>query len=157
MRNKNIQEDIDRIKSLMTEERLYGNLVTNKTITDEELIEEGWRDLLVGGLIVLTTLAGVGKLVHMNQEYKDSQKAKTEYYENILKDKFQNLSDEQLFDLGVEIQERFKPLAFTDDNPPTDDAFIGLARSYVQDGPQWFGVDAQGGLHLLDSKVIFNN
>ena len=36
--NKNINEEINRIKSLFTEERMYGNLVGDG---DQEVIEEG--------------------------------------------------------------------------------------------------------------------
>ena len=42
----NLNEELDRMKSLFTEERLYGNLVISKSINESELIKEGFFDFI---------------------------------------------------------------------------------------------------------------
>ena len=50
----------------------------------DETLDESLKNWLVGGLLTLTTLAGVGKVYQMDQQAKADRAKQTEYYNNVL-------------------------------------------------------------------------
>ena len=53
MKNKytTLEEEINRIKSLITEERLYGNLIDEETLSTKQLILENAPGRLIGDFL----------------------------------------------------------------------------------------------------------
>ena len=114
---------------------------------------EGLKDWLIKGLIVLTTLAGVGKVYQMDQKDKADQKAKIEYYNNVLGKEVNKMSEDDLFNLGAEINSKTKALQYSSSqNISQEDykaAIIDYANKYIKAHPDKFAVGADGGVYQI--------
>jgi hypothetical protein len=79
----------------------------------DETLEEGWKNWLIGGLITLSTLGGVGKVYQMDQQAKADRAKQTEYYNNVLSKEVTKMSEDDLFKLGADINDKTNALMYS--------------------------------------------
>jgi hypothetical protein len=117
-------------------------------------LDEGWKEWLLGGLITLSTLAGVGKVYQMEKEAETDRRAQVEYYHNILEKELDKMSDSDKENLGYIINEKTHDLAFGDEQMRTmtdedwEYTMSRYAEKYVRSHPNQFSVATDGsGVH----------
>ena len=121
-----------------------------KKLTEQQL-EESWKDWLAGGLIALSTLAGVGKVVQMDREAAEDKEQKQEYFDNVLAKAVQasQASDSkdlvtlanQLIDAKKIERPTIQPGNTAEEN---NTIFSRAAESYMRNNPQEFSVSLDG-------------
>ena len=137
---------MQKLAGVITESQ-YATLTQQLT---EQQLEEGWKEWLLGGLITLSTAAGVGKVVQMDREREADIKARTEYYEKFLEtplnDLFYQDENDQLFNLGVEISDKTGDIALLPTTSAEDARVIfrGYAMKYIRQHPEQFSVSVDG-------------
>jgi hypothetical protein len=121
---------------------------------NEDELDEGWKEWLLGGLITLSTLAGVGKVYQMEKEAETDRKAQVEYYHNILEKELDKMSDNDKEMLGYKINEKTRDLAFGDEQMRTmtdedwEYTMSRYAEKYIRSHPNQFSVATDGsGVH----------
>ena len=121
-----------------------------------ETLEEGWKNWLIGGLITLSTLGGVGKVYQMDQQAKADRAKQTEYYNNVLSKEVTKMSEDDLFKLGADINNKTNALMYSSEmaKEPNfqenfEKAMIGYARDYIKAHPNEFAVGVDGGIYAL--------
>lgn len=138
---------MQKLAGLITESH-YNNAMV---ILEDENIDEGLKDWLIKGMLILTTLAGVGKAYQMNQQSKEDQKAKTEYYNNVLGKEVNKMSDDDLFNLGAEINSKTKALQYSSNQNISQEDFksaiVDYAHKYIKAHPDKFAVGLDGGVY----------
>lgn len=118
-------------------------------ILEDENIDEGIKSWLIGGLIALTTIAGVGKGYQMNQKYQADEAAQTEYYNDVLSKELSKVKDENLSRLGLDINEKTRDISMAREFSPEESnkVFSDYAKKYMQQNPNEFSVGANGGIY----------
>jgi hypothetical protein len=122
----------------------------------DETLEEGWKNWLIGGLITLSTLGGVGKVYQMDQQAKADRAKQVEYYNNVLSKEVTKMSEDDLFKLGADINDKTNALMYSSEmaKEPNfqenfEKAMIGYARDYIKAHPNEFAVGVDGGIYAL--------
>ena len=113
---------------------------------ESELIEEGWKEWLAGGLIALSSVAGFYKL---DQEAQEDTRAKVEYSTQINKT-IDNMDEESVYNLITDFNSSDHGL--TDPNIDTGDDFerpYGTDDDHHDKGDfrtsdDFFGTDSTG-------------
>ena len=140
---------MQKLAGLITESQYNKAII----ILEDENIDEGIKDWIIKGLIVLTTLAGVGKVYQMDQQEKDDRAKKTEYYNNVLSKEVTKMSDDDLFNLGAEINSKTKALQYSSSQNISQEDFkstiIDYANKYIKAHPDKFAVGVDGGIYQI--------
>jgi ElaB/YqjD/DUF883 family membrane-anchored ribosome-binding protein len=143
---------MQKLAGLITESQYSKAIV----ILEDETIDEGIKDWIIKGLIVLTTLGGIGKVYQMDQAQKQDRKAQTEYYNNILSKEVTKMSEDDLFKLGADINSKTHALQYSSQmaKEPNfqenfEKAMIDYAQDYVKANPAKFAVGADGGIYQI--------
>ena len=122
-------------------------------ILEDDTLEEGLKNWLIAGLIALTTLGGIGKVVQMDQQAEKDNKARIEYYQKVVEPELKKYSEDDLVKLGAEIGQANKEIQFTSDqmNKMSNDEiysiYKGYAEKYIKNHPQEFSVGVNGGIY----------
>jgi len=121
--------------------------------THDETLDEGIRSWLLGGLLTLSTLAGIGKVYQMDQQAKEDRAKQTEYYQNVLSKEVTKMSDDDLFKLGTDIADKTGELRYSSSQDINPEMFKKIAIKYAQDytkaHPDQFAVGINGGIYQL--------
>ena len=126
------------------------------TILQEDLNEGKFASLLGSGLILISSLGGVGylakkgvdKVVAYNQEQSDKAEARTTYRDSVLTPAANKLMDDnEWLSLGGEINTQTKAISV---NPDIDSkyaemALIKYAKDFMKTTPQHIAVDYTNG------------
>jgi hypothetical protein len=117
----------------------------------DETLEEGWKSWILGGLMALTTIAGVGKVYKMDKQAEADKAKQTEYYNNVLNKEVTKMSEDDLFKLGSDISDKTGEMK---GNPNADATaykkmMIDYAHDYVKAHPNEFAVGVDGGIYAL--------
>ena len=118
-------------------------------ILEDDTLEEGWKNWLIGGLIALTTLGGIGKVVQMDQQAEKDNKARIEYYQKVVEPELKKYSEDDLVKLGAEIGQANKEISIrsTMSNDEIYSIYKGYAEKYIKNHPQEFSVGVNGGIY----------
>jgi hypothetical protein len=140
---------MQKLAGLITE----GQYTKSIIILEDETIDEGLKDWIIKGLIVLTTLGGIGKVYQMDQKAKEDRKAQIEYYDNVLSKEVSKMSDNDLFNLGAEINSKTKALQYSSNQDISQEdlksAIIDYANKYIKAHPNKFAVGVDGGIYQI--------
>ena len=117
----------------------------------DETLDEGWKSWILGGLMALTTLAGVGKVYKMDKQAEADKAKQTEYYNNVLNKEVTKMSEDDLFKLGSDISDKTGEMK---GNPNTDATtykkmMVDYAHDYIKAHPNEFAVGVDGGIYAL--------
>ena len=116
----------------------------------DETLEEGWKNWLMSGLITLSSLAGIGKVYQMDQQSQEDRAKQVEYYNNILSNEIDKLSDDDLSSIGYDINKITHDRATSPDSKLTpqeiSDAMASYAKEYMRARPNEFSVGQNGGI-----------
>jgi len=122
----------------------------------DETLEEGWKNWLIGGLITLSTLGGIGKVYQMDQQAKADRAKQIEYYDNVLSKEVTKMSEDDLFKLGADINDKTNALNYSSEmakEPNFSEHFhqtiIDYAKDYIKAHPNEFAVGVDGGIYAL--------
>jgi hypothetical protein len=143
-----MKKQLNEIKRM---QQLAG-IINESTLSQEEMLEEGFKEWLLAGLITLGTIAGGTKVYQMDKEAEADKAAQTEYYENILGKSLDKMDDTQKSELGDIINGKTKKLSLAPGSSMSSSDFSkalsNYADSYVKNHPSEFSVDAKdGSLH----------
>jgi hypothetical protein len=140
---------MQKLAGLITE----GQYTKSIIILEDETIDEGLKDWIIKGLIVLTTLGGIGKVYQMDQKAKEDRKAQIEYYDNVLSKEVSKMSDNDLFNLGAEINSKTKALQYSSSQDISQEdlksAIIDYANKYIKAHPNKFAVGVDGRIYQI--------
>lgn len=129
---------------------------TNKFqgIDENEILDEGLKQWIAGGLIALTTLGGVGKIYQLNQEKAANQQIEMKYYNDVLSDTVSKMSKEDLSKIGGDINEKTRDIALAREfsGEELTSVFSNYASKYIQGHAKEFGINANGGIQWLGTK-----
>lgn len=138
------------LKKFLVENKLTNN---SRVLAEQEQLEEGWKDWVLGGLLTISTLAGGTKLYQLDQQAQQDKAKQTEYLQKVIDPVLGKMSDEQKSDLGAEINDKTHKYALapgSDISPEQFSRTLGrYAEDYVKANPSYFGVTADGQVHLL--------
>lgn len=136
------------LKKFLVENKLTNN---SKILSEQEQLEEGWKDWVLGGLLTLSTLAGGTKLYQLDQQAQQDRAKQTEYVQKVLDPVLGRMSTEDLARLGAEINNHTHKFALNGSETPDqlNDMFSNYAKAYVSSSPSIFGVTADGQVHLI--------
>lgn len=138
------------LKKFLVENKLTTN---SRILSEQEQLEEGWKDWVLGGLLTLSTLAGGTKLYQMDKQAEADKAKQTEYFQKVVNPVLGKMSDEQLSDIGYELNKRTGKYVIAPGSTVTPEEFsetmTDYAKSYIEANPQMFGVTADGQVHLL--------
>ena len=122
----------------------------------DETLEESWKSWILGGLMALTTLAGIGKVYKMDKQAEADKAKQTEYYNNVLSKEVTKMSEDDLFSLGAKINDKTHALMYSSEmakEPNFQDnykkAMIDYAHDYIKAHPNEFAVGVDGGIYAL--------
>ena len=122
----------------------------------DETLDESLKSWLLGGLLTLTTLAGIGKVYQMDQQAKADRAKQTEYYNNVLSKEVTKMSEDDLFKLGADINSKTHALQYSSQmaKEPNfqenfEKAMIDYAQDYIKAHPNEFAVGIDGGIYAL--------
>lgn len=138
---------MQKLAGLITESQ-YSQTIT---ILEDETIDEGLKDWIIKGLIVLTSLGGIGKVYQMDQAQQQDKKAQIEYYQNVLSKEVNKMSDDDLFNLGSDIASKTGDMK-GDPSADTDTykkMMIDYAQDYTKAHPDKFAVGVNGGIYQI--------
>jgi hypothetical protein len=143
-----MKTQINEIKRM---QQLAG-IINESQLNEDEMIDEGFKEWVLAGLITLGTIAGGTKVYQMDKEAEADRKAQIEYYDNILSKSVEKMSDEQKSDLGAKINEKTKNLTVSSSSKITPTEFSKIlskyADDYIKSHPNEFSVSAKdGSLH----------
>jgi len=146
MKKQNLTEELNRMKVLAG----LINENINETEEIDEVLEEGLRSWIAGGLIALTTLAGVGKVYQLDKEHAENEKIEMKFYDDVLSGQVSKMNKEQLATLGAEINDKTHDLTWGKNysNEELNDILSNYASKYVKSHPKQFSVDTQGNLQF---------
>lgn len=117
----------------------------------DETLDEGWKSWILGGLMALTTLAGIGKVYKMDKQAEADKAKQTEYYNNVLSKEVTKMSEDDLFKLGTDIADKTGELKHSSDISPEmfKKIAIDYAHDYIKAHPNEFAVGVDGGIYAL--------
>ncbi len=122
-------------------------------ILEDDTLEEGLKNWLIAGLIALTTLGGIGKVVQMDQQAEKDNKSRIEYYQKVVEPELKKYSENDLVKLGAEINSKTHERSVKSDqmnkmsNDDIDAVYRGYAEKYIKSHPQEFSVGVNGGIY----------
>ena len=136
------------LRKFLVENKLTSN---SRILSEQEQLEEGWKDWVLGGLLTLSTLGGGAKLYQLDKQAEQDRAKQTEYVQKVLDPVLGKMNTTQLAELGAEINNHTHKFALNGSETPDqlDDMFSNYAKSYVHANPAMFGVTADGQVHLL--------
>jgi len=119
----------------------------------DETLDEGWKSWILGGLMALTTLAGIGKVYKMDKQAEADRAKQTEYYNNVLSKEVTKMSEDDLFKLGTDIAAKTGELKYSSSQDINPEMYKKIAIDYAQDyikaHPNEFAVGVDGGIYAL--------
>jgi hypothetical protein len=117
----------------------------------DETLDEGWKSWILGGLMALTTLAGVGKVYKMDKQAEADKAKQTEYYNNVLNKEVTKMSEDDLFKLGSDISDKTGEMRGNSNADATTykKMMVDYARDYIKAHPNEFAVGVDGGIYAL--------
>jgi hypothetical protein len=119
-------------KQFITEAKRMQKLAGIIAENQEETIDEGFKDWLIGlGLTAATILGGV-KVHQLDQKQQADRKAQIAFYEKNIRPVLNKMSDEKKLDLGSSINDRTKKFAFGSSDMTGAEAADVLKR-YAED------------------------
>jgi len=143
-------ENTFNLKKFLVENKLTTN---SRILTEQEQLEEGWKDWVLGGLLTLSTLGGGAKLYQMDKQAEADKAKQTEYFQKVINPVLGKMSDEQLLDLGDELNQKTGKYSIAPGSSITPKEFSqtlrNYAENYIKANPQMFGVTSDGQIHLL--------
>jgi hypothetical protein len=120
----------------------------------DDTLDEGLKSWLLGGLITLSTLGGIGKVYQMDQQAKADKAKRIEYYDNVLSKEVNKMSEDDLFDLGSDINSKTRALQYSSEmaaapnfNETYTSAIVDYARDYIKAHPDQFAIGINGGIY----------
>ena len=126
----------------------------------DETLEEGWKNWLMSGLITLSTIAGIGKVYQMDKQAEEDRAKRTEYYNDVLSNEIDKLSDNSLTFMGYDINKITRDRAVSPDSKLTpqdiSDAMASYAKEYMKARPNEFSVGQNGGIFWNKAQWSFN-
>lgn len=126
----------------------------------DETLEEGWKNWLMSGLITLSTIAGIGKVYQMDKQAEEDRAKRTEYYNDVLSNEIDKLSDNSLTFMGYDINKITRDRAVSPDSKLTpqdiSDAMASYAKEYMKARPNEFSVGQNGGIFWNKTQWSFN-
>jgi hypothetical protein len=126
----------------------------------DETLDESLKSWLVGGLLTLTTLAGIGKVYQMDQQAKTDRTKKTEYYNDILSKELAKLDDQDFGEMGYDINEKTHDRATAPGSTLTPqevfDSMASYGKDYIKTHPDEFSVGEHGGIFWNKGKWSFD-
>jgi hypothetical protein len=134
------------IKEAARMQKLAGIINEN----EQNILDEGLKDWLVGLGLTAATIAGGIKVYQMDQAQEKDKKAQKEYFDNVLSKVFNKMTDEQKSDLGFNINEKTNKLSIAPTSKITPIEYSKIlaryAEEYVETHANEFSVDPQSGL-----------
>ena len=136
------------LKKFLVENKLTNN---SKILSEQEQLEEGWKDWVLGGLLTLSTLGGGAKLYQLDQQAQQDRAKQTEYVQKVLDPILGKMSNSDLLKLGVEINHKTGKFATSGDETADqlDYRYTNYAKDYVRANPSMFGITADGQVQLI--------
>ena len=126
----------------------------------DETLDESLRSWILGGLLTLSTIAGVGKVYQMDQQAKTDRAKQIEYYDNILDKELAKLDDQDFGSMGYDINKKTGDRALSPDSKLTPqevfDAMASYAKDYIKSNPDEFSVGENGGIFWNKGQWSFN-
>ena len=146
MKKQNLTEELNRMKVLAG----LINENINETEEIDEVLEEGLKSWIAGGLIALSTLAGGIKAYQLDKEYADNEKIEMKYYNDILSGHVDKMGKEDLATLGAEINDKTHDLTWGKNysNEELNDILSNYASKYIKSHPKQFALDTQGNVQF---------
>jgi hypothetical protein len=130
-------------KQFITEAKRMQKLAGIIAENQEETIDEGFKDWLIGlGLTAATILGGV-KVYQLDQKQQADRKAQAAFYEKNISPVLDKMSDEKKLDLGSAINDKTKKLAFGSSDMTGEEAAGVLSRyaeDYIKSHPNEFSI-----------------
>ena len=118
-----------------------------------EPLEESWKKWVLGGLLTLSTLGGGAKLYQMDKQAQADKAKQIEYFQKVINPVLGKMSDEQLLDLGDQLNQRTGKYSIAPGSSVTPQEFAetlrDYAKSYIEANPQMFGITSDGQVQLL--------
>ena len=136
------------LKKFLVENKLTNN---SKILSEQEQLEEGWKDWVLGGLLTLSTVGGGAKLYQLNQDHNQDRAKQTEYVQKVLDPILGKMSDQQLVSLGLEIDSHTGKFSLSgnETQEQLDYLFSNYAKDFVHANPSLFGITADGQVELI--------
>ena len=126
----------------------------------DENLDESLKSWLLGGLLTLTTLAGIGKVYQMDQQAKTDRSKQVEYYDNILSKEMAKLDDQDFGEMGYDINKKTHDRATAPGSTMTPQevfsAMASYAKDYIKAHPDEFSVGKDGGIFWNKGQWSFN-
>jgi hypothetical protein len=166
MRKGDKLKNIEQANLMIEQSYLKSKGVLNET----EIIEEGWKEWLIGGILTLSALGGFYKL---NEKSVENEKVKTEYANGVNKI-IDKMTDKDLIDLAKKYNEIGVTTIGTDTQDNVDipgnslftklqdksqlesPSLEGLKKdieSKVKENPEWFLVKKDGTTVTLNPNL----
>jgi len=166
MRKRDKLKNIEQANLMIEQSYLKSKGVLNET----EIIEEGWKEWLIGGILTLSALGGFYKL---NEKSVENEKVKTEYANGVNKI-IDKMTDKDLIDLVKKYNEIGVTTIGTDTQDNVDipgnslftklqdksqlesPSLEGLKKdieSKVKENPEWFLVKKDGTTVTLNPNL----
>jgi hypothetical protein len=127
---------------------------------NDETLDESLRSWLLGGLLTLTSLAGIGKVYQMDQQAKVDKSKQIEYYDNILDKELAKLDDQDFGEMGYDINKKTRDRATAPSSKLTPqevfDSMASYAKDYIKAHPDEFSVGENGGIFWNKGQWSFN-
>lgn len=134
-------------KQFITEAARMQKLAGIINETEENTIDEGLKDWLIGLGLTAATIAGGAKVYQMDQAREKDKKAQQEYFDNALSKVWDKMSDEQKSDLGSIINDKTKKLSVASGSSLSAEDFskalVKYAGEYMRSHANEFSVDPQ--------------
>jgi len=126
----------------------------------DETLDESLKSWLLGGLLTLTTLAGIGKVYQMDQQAKADKAKRTEYYDNVLSKELAKLDDQDFGEMGYDIDKKTNAFSVSPNSKLTPqeifDTMASYAKDYIKAHPDEFSVGENGGIFWNKGQWSFN-
>jgi hypothetical protein len=126
----------------------------------DETLDESLKSWLLGGLLTLTTLAGIGKVYQMDQQAKADKAKQTEYYDNVLSKELAKLDDQDFGEMGYDIDKKTNAFSVSPNSKLTPqeifDTMASYAKDYIKAHPDEFSVGENGGIFWNKGQWSFN-
>jgi len=119
-------------KQFITEAKRMQKLAGIIAENQEETIDEGLKNLIIGlGLTAATIFGGV-KVHQLDQKQQATRQAQIEYFKKALTPVLDKMSDEQKLNLGSSINDIKKKFAFGSSDMTGEEA-AGVLKRYAED------------------------
>jgi hypothetical protein len=148
MKKQILSEDflrMQKLAGLITESEYKSKL------SEDETLEEGWKDWVLGGLLTLSTLAGVGKVYQMDKQAENDKSKQIEYYDKVVNKELTKMNDDDLLDLGAKIAEKTGDMKGNSgaDSDTYKKMMIQYAKDYIKNNPDQFAIGVDGGVYQV--------